>query len=149
MTERFETFTVLIAAINRCIHRIKSEEMAEFNLKSSHVSCLYYLFKEVSLTATQLCDLCGEDKANISRAIKYLETNGYLKCDSNCKKRYQSALTLTIEGEMIGARIAEKVDNILKLTSVGLTEKERMQMYESLMVVKRNLDQICNSYETL
>lgn len=33
MEERFETFTVLIARINRGIKRIKAEEMAEFGLK--------------------------------------------------------------------------------------------------------------------
>ena len=41
--ERFQTFTVLITSINRSIHKIKTEEMAEFNLKSAHVNCLYYL----------------------------------------------------------------------------------------------------------
>ena len=43
MEERFETFTILIARISRSIKRIKSEEMADFELKGPHVSCLYYL----------------------------------------------------------------------------------------------------------
>jgi len=34
MIERFKTFTVLIAKINRSIKRIKTEEMDEFNLKA-------------------------------------------------------------------------------------------------------------------
>ena len=75
MQERFKTFTILVSNINRCIHKIKTEEMADFNLKSSHVSCLYYIYKENSLTAKELCGLCGEDKANISRTIKFLEGN--------------------------------------------------------------------------
>ena len=78
MDERFKTFTVLMANINRSIRKIKTEEMAEFRLKSPHVSCLYYLYKENALTAKELCDICEEDKANISRTIDYLETNGYL-----------------------------------------------------------------------
>lgn len=41
MEGRFETFTVLISSINRCIKKIKAEEMAECDLKSIHVSCLY------------------------------------------------------------------------------------------------------------
>ena len=43
MEERFGTFTILISKISRSIKRIKSEEMAEFQLKGPHVSCLYYL----------------------------------------------------------------------------------------------------------
>ena len=31
MKDRFQTFTVLIAKMNRCIRKIKTEEMAEFD----------------------------------------------------------------------------------------------------------------------
>ena len=40
MKERFETFTVLINRISRNIRKIKNQEMAEYNLRSSHISCL-------------------------------------------------------------------------------------------------------------
>jgi len=73
MEERFQAFTVLIGSINRSIHRIKTGEMSEFQLRSSHVSCLYYLFKSGSLTAKEICTLCEEDKANISRAVRFLD----------------------------------------------------------------------------
>ena len=73
MKERFETFTVLINRISRNIRKIKNYEMAEYNLKSSHISCLYYLYMENGLTATDLCERCEEDKATISRALDYLE----------------------------------------------------------------------------
>ena len=80
MEQRFETFTALVIGISRAIRKIKSEEMAEFHLKSPHVSCLYYLYKQRELTAKALCDLCDEDKANMSRIIDFLERNGYVLC---------------------------------------------------------------------
>ena len=56
MEERFEAFTVLISRISRSIRRIKSEEMAEFQLKGPHVSCLYYLSLADGATRTKpLC----------------------------------------------------------------------------------------------
>ena len=67
MEEQYETFTVLIARINRSIKRIKSAEMAEFQLKGPYVSCLYYLSLTDGLTAAALCERCDEDKAAISR----------------------------------------------------------------------------------
>ena len=142
MEERFETFTVLINSISRSIHKLKTAEMAEFNLKSSHVSCLYYLFKQESLTAKELCDICSEDKANISRSVRYLEENGYLSCHSKTLKRYQSPLTLTDKGREIGARIVEKIDRNLAGVSEGLTEEHRRIMYESLARVNDNLKKI-------
>ena len=56
MEEPYETFTVLIARINRSIKRIKSAEMAEFQLKGPYVSCLYYLSLTDGLTAAALCE---------------------------------------------------------------------------------------------
>ena len=78
MTERFETFTVLMNRINRNIRKIKNREMAEYKLRSPHISCLYYLYTSGNLTATDLCEKCEEDKATISRSLDYLEKNGYL-----------------------------------------------------------------------
>lgn len=146
MEARFETFTVLIAKINRCIHKLKTEEMAEFYLKSSHVSCLYYLYKANSLTAKELCDLCGEDKANVSRAVKYLENEGYLYGESAAQKRYQTSLFLTEKGKEVGQSVAEKVDRILGRASEGLSEENRKILYQSLILICGNLERICEGY---
>lgn len=53
MEERFETFTVLITRISRSIKRIKADEMADFELKGPHVSCLYYLSQRDGMTAAE------------------------------------------------------------------------------------------------
>ena len=148
MEERFKTFTVLISGINRCIRRIKTEEMAEFNLKSPHVSCLYYLYKANSLTAKELCDICEEDKANISRSIKYLEENDYLTCKSQTPKRYQSPLVLTDKGREVGGIVAKKIDAILEDASDGLSEDERIILYRSLALIHENLRKICANYNS-
>ena len=145
MEERFETFTVLIGEISRSIHKLKTMEMAEFDLKSSHVSCLYYLFKRKALTAKELCDICAEDKANISRSVKYLEENGYLSCDSKHVKRYQSPLMLTEKGREIGEKIVWKIDNILSHAGDGVPEEDRRVMYRSLAVICENLQKISES----
>lgn len=146
MQERFKTFTVLITKINRSIHKIKTEEMAEFNLKSPHVSCLYYLYKAEALTAKELCDICAEDKAALSRSIDYLETNGFIECNSNAKKRYKALLMLTEKGKEIAKRIAQKIDNILEQASASITEESRKVMYQSLETINENLNKICEKY---
>ena len=147
MQERFQTFTVMIARLNRCIRKIKTEEMAEFDLKSPHVSCLYYLYKSNSLTAKELCDICEEDKANISRSIEYLEKIGYLVCKSKTEKRYKSPLVLTEKGRATGEYIVRKIDAILDSVSEGIPEEHREIMYRSLSVVCDNLQKICDAYD--
>lgn len=147
MQERFQEFTVLISSINRCIYRIKSEEMQDFNLKSSHVNCLYYIYKQKNLTAKVLCDLCGDDKANISRALKFLENNGFIVCNSKTLKRYQSPLELTSKGSEVAKSICDKIDNVLAISSLGMSEENRKIMYECLNIINDNLKKKCDSYQ--
>lgn len=146
MEERFNTFTTLIAGISRCISRIKTEEMAGHALRGSHVSCLYYLYKCGAMTAKTLGDICGEDKASISRAIKYLETEGYLCCAEQRPKRYQALLDLTARGREIGAEIAARIDSILERAAEGITEEQRAVMYDVLHHIRQNLQGVCDTY---
>ena len=146
MYQRFKSFTVLMLSINRAIHKIKTEEVAEFNLKSQHVSCLYYLYKENSLTAKELCDICEEDKSYVSHSIKFLESNGFIECGQDAKKRYKAELTLTEKGLDVAKRIALKIDAAFTHASDGLSESDRESLYKSLNIVNANLQKMCIKY---
>ena len=147
MKERFKTFTVLIAKINRSIHKIKSEEMAEYNLKAPHVSCLYYLYKKGALTARELCDICDEDKGAVSRSLDYLEKEEYITCDSDLKKRYKAQLFLTEKGKHVGKEVAEKVDNVLSYVGRDMNDDDRMHFYRSLELISDDLQKITDKYD--
>ena len=147
MQERFETFTVLINRISRNIRKIKIQEMADYNLRSAHVSCLYYLYTAKGTTATELCERCEEDKATISRAVDYLEENGYILCESRSAKRYKSPLLLTEKGQIVGKTIADKIDGVLDAISDGLTEEERVAFYRSLAIISESLEAVSRKNE--
>ncbi|MBE5928091.1 MAG: MarR family transcriptional regulator [Lachnospiraceae bacterium] len=144
MQGRFETFTVLIAKINRNIRKIKNEEMSEYNLRSSHISCLYYLYISEKLTSTELCEKCEEDKATISRSIDYLEKNGFITCGEKNIKRYRSPILLTEKGKEAGAKITDKINKVLDEVSDGLTENEREELYKNLTMISDRLNAITN-----
>ena len=144
MEERFETFTVLINRLSRNIRKIKNQEMADYGLRSAHVSCLYDLYRENALTATDLCERCEEDKATISRALEYLETNGYLTCQTKSAKRYKSPLALTEKGSEAAKKIADKIDAVLKTISTDLSDEERKAFYKSLAIISESLDSVAN-----
>ena len=144
MTDRFETFTVLINRISRNIRKIKNQEMAEYNLRSAHVSCLYFIFKAQNITATELCEKCEEDKATISRALDYLEKNGFIICESKSVKRYKTPLALTEKGTVVGKKIADKIDGVLDNVGVGLSDNERKEFYRYLTIINDIIDGIAN-----
>ena len=145
MQERFETFTVLINRISRDIRRIKNQEMAVYHLRSAHVSCLYYIYSLDGVTSAALCEHCEEDTATISRALDYLETNGFIVRDSDRVKRYRNPLRLTEKGQEVGKRIAEKIGAVLDTVSRTLTEDERAALYRSLSAISRSLNAIAQS----
>lgn len=149
MNERFEVFTVLINRISRNIKKIKNQEMAEYGLRSAHVSCLYHLYVNKGATATDLCELCEEDKATISRALDYLEKNEFITCESKSAKRYKTPLVLTEKGEMVGKKISDKIENVLEKTGLGLSDDERTEFYRCLNIISCSLDDVVkeNKYE--
>ena len=147
MEARFETFTVLINRISRNIRKIKNQEMAEYRLRSAHVSCLYYLDTFRSLTSKELCEVCDEDKAAISRSLVFLEKNGYLEALEKDNKKYKRPIELTEKGRIAGKHIVERIDNILAISSEGVSEEERAILYRSLTKISENLQKVCDEYE--
>ena len=146
MYDRYQNFTVLILNVHRCIQRIKNEEMAEFNLKAPHVSCLYYLYKNGPLTATELCEICLEDKSYVSHSLKALEADGYISCDCSTKKRYNAPLSLTDKGQELCRQMIEKIDRVLESAGLGVDEASREIFYDSLLKISNNLEAICEKY---
>lgn len=147
MQERFKHFTLLTSKINRCIRKIKAEEMSEFELKSTHVSCIYYLYAMQSLTAKELCEICEEDKAAVSRSLEYLEKNDFICLSDSDARKYKRSIVLTEKGYKVGNRISERIDSILDMASEGISTEERDTMYRTLYAISENLQKICDKYD--
>ena len=143
MEDRYELFTLLLSRIYRNIMKIKTAEMEHRGLKSTHISCIYYLYKNGNpLTAVDLCAVCEEDKAMISRAVNFLESNGYIVRDTGNKKAYRSLLHLTDKGRETGEFISAKIEETLNKASSGLSDEDRKNLYSSLRLISDNLNDI-------
>ena len=142
MKERFETFTALITKTSRNIKKLKNREMEQYGLRSSHISCLYFLYSSESLTATEICERCEEDKATVSRALDYLEENGYVSCESKLVKRYKSPFFLTEKGKEIGKEIYDKVNFVLSEIDKELSEEDRIVFYRGLTVISDCIERV-------
>ena len=140
MEGRYKTFTGLMTRLMRSIKRIKADEMADFQLKGPHVSCLYYLYDEGDMTAAALCEKCGEDKAALSRALETLAEGGYIQ---RGETRYRSRISLTEKGRRVCEEIARRIDRVVEEAGAGLSEVERRDMYHALGVICANLENLC------
>jgi len=138
MIQRFDAFVSGITSCYKYIQRIKSMEMTEFGLKGTHVMCLYYLRQNpTGLTASQLCGLCAEDKAAISRTVTELKNRGYVTTLS--QKAYRAMLTLTNAGLEVARRFDRLIEDWVTVGGSGLSDEERLDFYKSLAVIAENL----------
>lgn len=147
MQEEFEKLTVLINRMNRNIKRIKSREMAEYGLRGAQISCLQYLCDHDGAIASNLCEECDEDKATVSRALNYLEANGFIIRRAESAKRYKCSLHLTTKGREAGKKINEMNRYVLNAIGDGLTAKEKSEIFCSLSIINNNLEMISKNDE--
>lgn len=147
MLERFEHFTTLTSRIRRSIRKIKTEEMAEFDLKTPHLFSLYLLYKNGSLTPKELSELCKEDKGSISRSIEQLEKFELVSADTSKHKKYKTPLTLTEKGKRITKKLVKKMDEIIEEAGDGISDEDRAIFYKTLSKLNKNLETICKKYE--
>ena len=138
MKDRFEAFITGVTVCYKYIQRIKTLEMTELGLKGSHVTCLFFLRNHPEgLTAAQLCGLCAEDKASISRTVADLKARGYLT--QSGKKNYRAPLTLTEAGVTAAKRLDPLIDRWVQSGGDGLSEDQREVFYECLSTISENL----------
>lgn len=139
MIDRFELFTTTITQIYKNLQRIKMQEMSGFELRGTYVMCMFELNRNPEgLTITQLSQLCGEDKAAISRTISELVKRGLVT--GNNDKKYRAPLVLTKEGQETAAKIDALASTAVAAGSNGLTPEEVKIFYKALTTISDNLN---------
>lgn len=149
MRNRFEAFAGNVIELNRCIQKIKDMEMRRFGLRASHAMCLYYLGRYTEgLTATQLTELCKEDKAAISRSLSQLSAKGlvYSEMPEN-KRSYRTRNYLTESGRQLVDKMNERIEYALFNGGSGLSDGQRDIFYDAMELILQNLTQYLDREE--
>ena len=141
MVDRFKRFSYAIFEISRCWHKLAADEMGRYGLKGPHAIYLTALEQTTEgCTAAQLAELCGRDKADVSRAMAVLEQKG-LVCREG-ENAYRARLRLTDLGreaaEHVSGRAAVAVANAGK----DISEPERAVFYNALESITENLHKL-------
>ena len=143
MLERFEKFSLAITEISRFWHKIAGEELAKYGLKSSHITYLLTLYRyPEGLTAPTLAELCGRDKADVSRMLSILESKGLARKEGTGTSRYRGLLLLTDEGKTVASALSQRAEQAVERAGDGLTDENRTIFYESLDTITNNLRKI-------
>ena len=142
MNNTYELFSNSVSCLCRDIRKLEQIEMEKYGLKGPHAQCILSLsLYPDGLTATQLCELCGKDKADVSRAVGKMEEIGLLqRVGSN---PYRAKLKLTQQGIAAAEAVRETAGTIVDRVGGDLTEEKRTVFYEVLALVTANLEKLC------
>ncbi len=133
MYNRFERFSYAISDISRNWHKLAAEEMEKHGLKSAHSVYLLALARhQEGLTAPQLCEICGKDKADVSRMMKIMEDKGLVRKDGGFQNRYGGIFRLTSQGNIVTEQIRSRASKAVEIAGADLTDQQREIFYDAL-----------------
>lgn len=140
MLNRFARFSLSIAEIDRCWHKLAAEEMAKYGLNSPHAVYLTTLYQySDGITAAKLGELCCKNKADVSRMISIMEQKGLIRRDAAGGNRYRARLLLTEEGKQAAEQVQGRAALAVELAGSGMTDGEREVFYRCLERITTNL----------
>ncbi len=140
MLNRFARFSLCIAEIDRCWHKLASEEMAPYGLNSPHAVYLTTLQQcGDGITAARLGELCCKNKADVSRMIAILEGKGLVEKVAVGGTMYRAQLKLTEEGKQAARHVQERAALAVELAGAGLSDTDREVFYTALELITGNL----------
>ncbi len=142
MVERFNRFSYAIFEISRCWHRLAAEEMEKHDLKGPHAMYLLAMQQHPEgVTAAQLCELCGRDKADVSRAVALMEKKDLVK--KTGENPYRARLVLTRQGNEAADHVCHKATVAVEAAGRDISSRDRETFYQCLSSITGNLQALC------
>lgn len=140
MVERFEKFSLAISEISRCWHKIATEEMENYGLKGIHSIYLTTMLRfPEGITAAKLGELCGRDKAEVSRTVAAMEKMGLIQ---KAGSAYRTRLLLTEKGLQAGEFVRSRAAVAVEIAGGDLSDEQRAVLYYALESIANNLQAI-------
>ena len=143
MIDRFERFSYAISEIMRCWHRLAADEMGKYGLKGPYFVYFTTMYRfPDGITAAKLGELCGRDKADVSRTIALLESKGLVYKETTGNNSYRAPLKLTEDGWTLAKLILQKTSVAVEMASKGIEWDKGVIFYEILGVITENLQNL-------
>ena len=135
--DRFETFSLALFNMSRYWNRLAAEEMEKYDLRGPHAIYLVTIWQSrEAVTAARLCELCGRDKADVSRAVSLMEQKGLLTREG---ANYRAVLRLTEAGVAAAQQVSRRAAVAVEQAGRGFSAEARSTFYQVLETITGNL----------
>lgn len=143
MIDRFERFSLAIAEISRYWHKITADEMEQYGLRGAHSVYLVAMYRHPEgITAPRLCEICGRDKADVSRAMALMEQKGLVVKEGVHQNLYRGAFKLTEAGRTAAEHVRQRASLAVEIAGSELTDENRAIFYDALETILTKLRDI-------
>ena len=117
--------------------------MEKYGLRGSHAIYLVVMSRyEEGITATNLSELCGRDKADVSRAVAMMEKKGLAVKEGVNQSLYRARLKLTDKGRTAAEQVKERADIAVKVAGSEVSDEEREIFYSAFEKIAAKLRSI-------
>lgn len=141
MVDRFKQFSISIFEISRCWHKLASDVMSRYDLKGPYAIYLVVLLDNPDgLTSAQLTELCGRDKADVSRALSVMESSGIVYRDR--ENAYRAKVFLTSKGMGAAEQVCHIASVAVEQGGWGISNEDRTVFYRALTSITQNLNRL-------
>lgn len=114
--------------------------MEKIGLKGTHAVYLMALLKNPDgLTAPQLCECTGKDKADVSRLMSIMEEKGLVTKESVNKNLYRAVFKLSDKGAEAAEFVKARAKLAVDIAGRELTDEVRTVFYDTLASISENL----------
>ena len=138
MVDRFRRFSLSLFEISRCWHMLAAEEMSKYGLKGPYAIYLVVLqHNPEGLTAARLCELCGRDKADVSRCLSAMQEKGLVVREKG--NSYRAKILLTELGIQAAEHVCRRASVAVELAGRDVSDEDRAVFYQSLTSITENL----------
>ena len=138
MVDRFQRFSLSLFEISRCWHKLAAEEMSKYGLKGPYAIYLVVLqHNPDGLTAARLCELCGRDKADVSRCLSAMLEKGLISREGG--NSYRAKVFLTSLGCQAAEHVCRRASLAVELAGKDISDEERGVFYQALTSITGNL----------
>ena len=132
----FEHFSALIGSTMKSLDRLKSKGMEVYGLSGTHTLCMRLLYDTPEgLTRTQLSNTLSVDRAQVTRIVLEMISEGLLEEEQNGRAGYRKKCKLTPKGREVTSSINEKVDKINYFVSGDIPKDELESFYKTLELI--------------
>ena len=140
MLTGFEQLSIGVHELYLTMHRVETKQMEKYGLRGAYVKYLVALLHTPDgLTISQLCEICDQDKAAVSRAVSELVGREFIWRDNPRKNHYRAKLKLSERGAELAKEVCNSSKAVFDEAIEGFSPEQRDAFYEFMFAVSENL----------